>query len=146
MTDEKYKLADDVREIAERICKKSVSFEYIHLNKMAFVRKNGNSKSTIATCSGLHGKLACITDKKYIITVIGDRFDHLSEEIKEKVIEHELMHISCEFDGSMIDHDVKDFSRILIKYGLNWQNVAEDGTTSFPIPVNAEGKFEENNA
>ena len=138
----KYEKADDVLDIAKEIVKNDSSFNYVIIDKIVFLRKNGNSRKCIANISGIHGKLAPITDAKYIITVISDRFDNLPFDIKKKVIEHELMHISKDFDGGMYSHDVQDFAYMLMKHGINWQSVSEDGKTSFAIPMNEDGKFE----
>jgi predicted metallopeptidase len=41
----------------------------------------------------------------YIVEVLAEKYDKLSEEEREKTLIHELMHISKKFTGSLVPHN-----------------------------------------
>jgi len=105
----KYYYADDVKKTAEEIVK-NLSWNHISLNDVAFIRSRGSSsRRTIARCHAL-GKAMQIGMRRdkgfYLIEVISEKFDRLSEEDKLKTIIHELMHIPKSFGGGFIHHNL----------------------------------------
>ena len=104
----KYEHAADIKEISEEIIK-ILEWNHIHLEHIAFLRSFGSSaKRTIARCHAL-GKAMQIGMERdkgfYLVEVISEHFDRLSEDEKIKVIIHELMHIPKSFGGGFIHHD-----------------------------------------
>lgn len=119
-SDNMYVEATDVKLLAAQVKERVRGFEHIDLDAIKFLRKSGGSGKYIARVRGLRGEVAMLSDHVYIITVVADNYDNLSAEGKEKVIEHELMHIPLEFDGKCTDHNIKDFRRMIEQYGLNY--------------------------
>lgn len=74
-----------------------------------------------------------LLDIRYIITLNKDAIEDHSSDIEkatEVVMFHELKHINIDMD-KIVDHDIKDFSSVLDKYGVYWQNghfKDDDGT------------------
>lgn len=104
----KYLHAQDIKEIAEEIIE-HLEWKHIHLEHIAFIRSTGSSaRYTIARCHAL-GKAMQIGMQRrkgfYLIEVISEKFDKLSEEERIKVIIHELMHIPKSFGGGFIHHN-----------------------------------------
>lgn len=48
----------------------------------------------------------------YVIEVLSQHFDHLSEDDKTRVIIHELMHIPKNFSGALVPHRGRHHFRI----------------------------------
>jgi predicted metallopeptidase len=103
----KYLEAEDIRERAIEIVQK-LGWNHVDLNNVAFLRSIGSSsRGTIARCHAL-GKAMQLgmgrTTGFYLIEVISERFDKLSQEEQTKVIIHELMHIPKTFGGGFVQH------------------------------------------
>ncbi len=115
----KYVYADDVKKRGEDIIK-VLNLEHIDLENIAFIRSFGSrSKYTIARCHAL-GKAMQIGMRRqtsfYLIEVISEKFDKLTEEDKIKVIIHEIMHIPKTFGGGFIQHDKVNEKNVSILY------------------------------
>tara|TARA_Y100000310_G_scaffold263057_1_gene272960 strand:- start:1173 stop:1574 length:402 start_codon:yes stop_codon:yes gene_type:complete len=105
----RYTKADDLRIIAEEVVEK-LNWNHIFLEHVAFIRSFGSkSLGTIARCHAL-GKAMQLGMGRvkgfYLIEVISERFDKLSEDEKIKTIIHELMHIPKSFGGGFKHHNI----------------------------------------
>jgi predicted metallopeptidase len=110
----KYCEAEDIKRIAEDIIKK-MCWEHVKLNDIFFLRSVGSSsRGTIARCHALSRPLQIALKREgfYLIEVIHERFDKLSEEEKIKVVIHELMHIPKAFGGGFIHHHMVNESSV----------------------------------
>jgi predicted metallopeptidase len=102
----KYLEAPDVKmmviEIIERL-----DLPHVVPNKVHCFRSRGSkSRRIIARIHGL-GRIwqaALGHSPAYVIEVISERFDRLSQEDKEKTLIHELMHIPKGFSGGFRPH------------------------------------------
>lgn len=104
----KYAHAPDIQIISEEVVQK-LEWNHIPIEHIAFIRSFGSSaRRTIARCHAL-GKAMQIGMKRkkgfYLIEVISEKFDKLSEDEQLKVIIHELMHIPKSFGGGFIHHN-----------------------------------------
>lgn len=105
----KYYEAEDLKEKAHEIVNR-LEWLHIDLENVGFLRSFGStSRGTIARCHALGKAMQIGMGRKksfYLIEVISERFDKLSEEDKIKTIIHELMHIPKSFGGGFKHHNV----------------------------------------
>ena len=104
----KYYDAPDVQEIAEELIKE-LGWDHISLDNISFIRSRGSSsRYTMARCHAL-GKAMQIGMKRkkgfYLVEVISEKYDKLSEIDKIKTIIHELMHVPKSFGGGFVHHN-----------------------------------------
>jgi len=120
----KYVIDDSLRERAKNV-KEALQerFFYVEVDRILFVRRvlGGETSRETAAVRRIYPPYDLLNPQyRYILEVIDVKFKGLSEESKNRVIEHELMHIPQGFDGTLVKHDVEDFADILEKYGIRW--------------------------
>jgi len=102
----KYYEAPDVHDLVQRIVTK-LEFHHIDLSGIYCYRsRDSRSKRTVARIHNL-SKLwqkALNRPANYLIEVISERYDRLSQEEKERVLIHELLHIPKGFGGGFRPH------------------------------------------
>jgi len=102
-----YNDAGDIRERCEKIVS-VLDMNHVDLSRVAFMRSKGTStRNTVARCHGLSRVMQLGMNIKafYVIEVIHEKFDKLSDEEQTKVLIHELMHIPKNFGGGFRHHD-----------------------------------------
>ncbi len=102
----KYVEALDVKMLADEITDCLDLFHVVPQFVYCYRSKGSKSKRTIARIHGL-GKLWQEALRKppiYVIEVISERYDKLSEADKEKTLIHELLHIPKGFSGGFRSH------------------------------------------
>ncbi len=116
----KYELAGDLqKEINEII--DNTNFWHIKRDRVICIRSYGSeSRRTLARCHALTRiwQMALNTKAAYLIEVISEKFDRLSEEEKTKTLIHELMHIPKAFGGGFKHHDFVNSSNVERVYQL----------------------------
>src|SRR4030042_4445003 len=88
------------------ILKKQLNLNWINLNNIYCYRSKYSKSRAFARIWGLSKiwQHTLSVNPTYIIEVLSEKFDNLSEEDKEKVILHELVHIPKNFSGSLLPH------------------------------------------
>jgi predicted metallopeptidase len=79
------------------------------ISRIACIRSAGSkSRRTLARCHSISRAVQTALDMKahYIIEIVSENFDRLSEEDKTRTIIHELMHIPKAFGGGFKGHGV----------------------------------------
>ncbi len=102
----RYEKAVDVALLARKIAK-VLELKHLDFSRIGFVRSYGSKSDAIARCHTL-GKALQVglnIPAGYVIEVISERFDKLSEEDKIKTIIHELLHIPKSFGGGFRHHN-----------------------------------------
>ena len=101
-----YVEAPDVKRLVNEIVDSLDLFHVVPQFVYCYRSKGSKSKRTVARIHGL-GKIwqeALVRPPAYVIEVISERFDRLSEEEKEKTLIHELLHIPKGFSGGFRPH------------------------------------------
>jgi len=101
-----YYPAEDVKELVNEVVKKT-PFSYIDTDRVFCYRSRGSrSKRCLARCYSFLKiwQKALKLPPFYIVEVLSERYDRLSQEEKTKVIIHELLHIPKSFGGGLRPH------------------------------------------
>ena len=120
--------APDVKRLVDEIVDSLDLFHIVPQFVYCYRSKGSKSKRTIARIHGL-GRIWQEALKKppaYIIEVISERYDKLSDEEKEKTLIHELLHIPKVFSGGFRPHKgyinrkrIKTLHEVLLKRRSN---------------------------
>ena len=103
----RYEKADDLQEAVNEIAE--MLFPHVRINDVVCLRSFGStSRGTIARCHALGKAMQIGLGRKgfYLIEVISERFDNMSEIDRIKTLIHELMHIPKSFGGGFKFHNV----------------------------------------
>jgi len=101
-----YVNAPDVKKLADEIIDSLDLFHIVPQFVYCYRSKGSKSRRTVARVHGL-GKIwqeALLKPPAYVIEVISELYDSLSEEEKEKTLIHELLHIPKGFSGGFRPH------------------------------------------
>jgi len=102
----KYLEAPDVKFLVDQIIQ-SLNLSYVVPKSIHCYRSKGSkSRRIIARIHGF-GKiwqLALGLEPSYVIEVLSERYDKLSQEDKEKTLIHELLHVPKGFKGGFLPH------------------------------------------
>jgi len=101
-----YVNAPDVKRLADEIIDSLDLFHVVPQFVYCYRSKGSKSRRTVARIHGL-GKIwqeALLRPPAYVIEVISELYDSLSEEEKEKTLIHELLHIPKGFSGGFRPH------------------------------------------
>ena len=102
----KYSEAPDVKKLADEIIKQ-LEFSHVVPESVYCFRSEGSkSRRIIARIHGF-GKIwqqALGLPASYVIEVLSERYDKLSQDDKERTVLHELMHIPHGFKGGFRPH------------------------------------------
>ncbi len=82
------------------------SFSHVDFLQLSIYRSVGSSSRAIARIWGLPRvwQQALNVKPHYIIEVISEKYDRLSDENKIKTLIHELLHIPKGFSGALVPH------------------------------------------
>ena len=102
----RYELAPEIESKLKRISRK-LKMDHIDLDRVKGVRSYGSTgKGIIARCHALPKvmQLALGIDAHYVIEILTENYDRLSQEEQIKILIHELMHIPETFGGGFRMH------------------------------------------
>jgi len=102
----RYCSATDVKVLLEEIANK-LGFSHVPVDQVLCLRSRGSKAThTIARIHGLSRvwQRALEVKAHYVVEVISEKYDSLTQEEKEKVIIHELLHVPKSFQGGFRHH------------------------------------------
>ncbi|UCB61177.1 MAG: metallopeptidase [Candidatus Bathyarchaeota archaeon] len=114
----RYYTAPDVKRLVDKMV---ADLHFTHINPdcvYCFRSEGSKSRRTVARIHSLEKlwQKALKTAPRYLIEVIGERYDKLSQANQEKVLIHELLHIPKGFSGGFKPHkgyiDEKTINRL----------------------------------
>ena len=100
-----WEFAPDIKQRIDRILATEI-FGHVSASGITAIRGFGSTSRAIARIWSLPKpwQLALNIKPQYIIEVIAERFDKMSEVDKDKTLIHELMHIPKTFSGALVPH------------------------------------------
>lgn len=100
-----FQLAQDIN-VELRDILSAIPFDHVNHNRIIGIRSHGSKSRAIARIWSFPKvwQLALKTGPHYVIEVISERFDRLSEDDKKRTLIHELMHIPKNFSGALVPH------------------------------------------
>ena len=113
----KYQIAEDLQEVANEIA--IMLFPHVRLDSVVCLRSFGStSRGTIARCHALGKAMQLALGRKgfYLIEVISERFDRMTDVDQIKTLIHELMHIPKSFGGGFKFHNVVNDRNVDLMY------------------------------
>ena len=102
----RYCPATDVKSLLEEIANK-LGFSHVLVDRVLCLRSRGSKAThTIARIHGLPRvwQKALAVKAHYVVEVISERYDGLTQDEKERVIIHELLHVPKSFQGGFRHH------------------------------------------
>ncbi|KKQ52695.1 hypothetical protein A2865_00130 [Candidatus Woesebacteria bacterium RIFCSPHIGHO2_01_FULL_39_17] len=100
-----WKSAPDIKKRVLHL-KKSLNLEWVKTSSLYCFRSLNSSSRAYARIWGLSKiwQLALKQKPAYIIEVLSEKFDNLSEREKDRILLHEIAHIPKNFSGSLLPH------------------------------------------
>jgi predicted metallopeptidase len=102
----RYCPATDVKILLEEIAN-NLGFSHVPVDQVLCLRSRGSKAThTIARIHGLSRvwQRALGVKAHYVVEVISEKYDSLTQEGKEKVVIHELLHVPKSFQGGFRHH------------------------------------------
>jgi hypothetical protein len=126
-------IREDYLEIAQEIIKTEKCLADVRNSSVSFVVLGSDSerkkkgKLLYGECERVPAKYSWIIPYDFTITIFEPNVERFTEDQIRILLLHELMHMGIEKDGNeekyfVVPHDVEDFSEILERYGVGWDD------------------------
>ncbi|MFH1823236.1 MAG: putative metallopeptidase [archaeon] len=103
----KYNEAEDIKEKVREIVL-ALNMKHVNLDRVFFIRSHESaSRNIVARCHALSKIMQQVLEIEpaYIIEILSEKFDNMSQEDQIKTLIHELLHIPKAFGGGFRHHD-----------------------------------------
>lgn len=124
--------SDSLRRLGDKIIKSFNQFNFIREwnIKIGYVisqEKKSGDKITYADCRKVPEVYRAYLPYDFVITFYERNTGYLSENQQKILMYHELQHIGMGEKGvKIVPHDIEDFSNILSKHGLDWNDPGQE--------------------
>lgn len=126
-------VADDLRELGEKIIKKIPELDYIPEFdiRIGYVRsyfpKKDKGRFIYGDCRKVNQTFAAYLPYDFVITLYEPNIANLSESQIKILMLHELKHIGIGQKGFVLnEHEIEDFHSILKQFGIDWNGYDEE--------------------
>ena len=119
-----YSEAPDVKVLVAAIVVR-LNFSHVECDRVYCFRSQGSQSTRVVARIHSLGKVwqkALNSRAGYLIEVISERYDKMSQEERERVIIHELLHIPAGFSGGFRPHKGYINKRIIDKLQEEYRN------------------------
>jgi len=141
----KYKEAEDIKNKVRKIVQ-VLEMNHVNLDRVFCIRSHeSSSRNIIARCHTLPKILQQVLEIEpaYVIEILSEKFDRMSEEEQIRTLIHELLHIPQTFGGGFRHHDFVRRSMIDKFYRQYTKKEKENEFKKFDFQSQkAENKFE----
>jgi predicted metallopeptidase len=117
---------DELEALANKVIKER-KMDWLANIKLKFILVSPSiSKTVVGKCIKPNSELKHFGKFDYLVEFSDDVWLKLTNELKEIVMYHELLHIKITTDKKgnekhqILDHNIKDFSEIINAYGIDW--------------------------
>jgi len=116
----------EIREIARLVIEVRPEVAHVEIERVLFLRHVGGKCKDHARCySFADHPIRYFTDNRFCLVIYEDNTFYFTAAQMALLILHELMHIP-ERGDKLVDHDRKDFARVLGIGGIFWASPGED--------------------
>ena len=87
----------------------TIQFDHVDMKRVVCMRSTGSKSRARARIWSFPRiwQMALDTPPHYVIEVLSQHFDHLSDDDQTRVLIHELMHIPKNFSGAILPHKTR---------------------------------------
>jgi len=103
-----WQVAEDIKQKVDILVDK-LELDWVKKHRVFCVRSNNSKARAYARIWGMARvwQMSLNIPPSYCIEVLSERFDHLSEDKRDKILLHEIAHIPKNFSGALLPHTKK---------------------------------------
>jgi len=128
-----YEIANDLKELGETLIA-ALPELYVARNyspKIGYLRsyeaKKSKGKTINAECRIIKGVYTAYLPFDFVITFFQPSVECMTDNQIKILMLHELRHVGVDKAGfTLVPHDIEDFTDILTRYGLRWDELNQD--------------------
>ncbi len=102
----RYEKSEEMRRRVDEVID-VLNLSHVRKGDIECIKSWGSKSNAVARCYALNKVMQLALNRKafYVLEFISEKFEHLSDDEKTRIIIHELMHIPKSFGGGFRHHD-----------------------------------------